>query len=57
MAYIYIYKCKLQAREPCIDLFKKELKERYYIEKSIHVTRFNIDSFNRIWLQYNNLIE
>ena len=53
----HIYKCKLQAREPCIDLFKKELKERYYIEKSIHVTRFNIDSFNRIWLQYNNLIE
>ena len=53
----HLYKCKLQEREPCLEIFRMELKERYLIEKHIHLSRLNIDSFNHTWLQYKNLIE
>ena len=53
----HLYKCKLQEREPCIEIFKNEMKERYHIEKHIHISRQNIDFFNTTWLQYKNLME
>ena len=53
----HLYKCKLQEREPCLEIFRMELKERYLIEKHIHLSRLNIDLFNLTWLQYKNLIE
>ena len=53
----HLYKCKLQDKEPCIEIFKKELKERYLTEKHIYRSRLNIDVFNHTWLQYKHLIE
>ena len=53
----HLYKCKLQDKEPCIEIFKKELKERYLMEKHIYSSRLNIDVFNHTWLQYKHLIE
>ena len=52
----HLYKCKLQGREPNIEIFKQEFKERYVIEKHIHTSRSNIDNFNDVWLQYRNLL-
>ena len=52
----HLYKCKLQGREPNIEIFKQQFKERYRIEKHIHASRSNIDNFNNLWTQYKNLI-
>ena len=51
----HLYKCKLQGREPNVEVFKQQFKERYRIEKHIYAARSNIDVFNNLWTQYQNL--
>ena len=51
----HIYKCKLQEREPVLDIFKQQFKTRYLIEKGISKALCKLDSFTRSWIPYVNL--
>ena len=53
----HIYKCKLQDREPTIDIFKQQFKQRYTIEKSISIAGQKYNSFKDTWHPYQNLIK
>ena len=52
----HIYKCKLQDREPRLDIFKQQFKERHIIEKSRYITRSAEDIFNNVWTPYRGLL-
>ena len=52
----YIYKCKLQDREPRLDTFKQQFKERYTIEKKRYTTQPARETLNNLWTPYMNLI-
>ena len=52
----HIYKCKLQDREPRIEIFKQQFKERHTIEKRNYLTRSTGERFNDLWLPYKNLL-
>ena len=52
----HIYKCKLQDREPRLDIFKQQFKERHMIEKSRYMTRSAGDIFNNVWTPYRGLL-
>ena len=52
----HIYKCKLQDREPRLEIFKQQFKERHTIEKRNYLTRSTGERFNDLWLPYKNLL-
>ena len=52
----HIYKCKLQDREPRLDTFKQQFKERYTIEKKRYMTQPARETLNNLWTPYMNLI-
>ena len=53
----HIYKCKLQDREPNIEIFKKQFRERYKIEKYTNIEKSQRDLFDKTWLPYRQLVQ
>ena len=53
----HIYKCKLQNREPSIDIFKQQFKERYTTERLMNIARLKVKRFDDAWLPYKQLVQ
>jgi hypothetical protein len=53
----YIYKTKMKEGVPLINLFKKEVKQYFSLEKYIFTKNANIPKFDRKWASYLSLCD
>ena len=54
LAKYYLYRCKVQSTSPSVNIFIKELYNRYHIEKLISK---NDNSFRISWTPYENIFK
>ena len=53
----YIYKTKLEERNPNINALKNYLRENLYIEKHIYMSNNSIEKTQLCWNPWNSLLE
>ena len=57
LAKLYIFKCKVDRRLPCLNLFIKDLKYRYTIEEYNAKINCNTTQFDKDWFFHKSLFE
>ena len=57
LAKFYIYKCKVQNVKLNINNFKKEVQQKYIIEKHLYYSKNKLALFFTKWSLYHSLVE
>ena len=52
----HIYKCKLQDKQPSLEIMKQQFRDRYLIEKKNSISNARQEIFNTTWQPYKQLI-
>ena len=56
LAKFYIYQCKWQETAPNFKVFLRILKDRYTVDRYLHITTDKLPDFDLQWLPYKGLI-